>query len=135
MFKIFKVVIEIDIKRKVQSLVKDACANYDADGLCLLETGPDGCRVCRYFRANGHERNRCRYFETAVLPADPALENEYRRELDALSSIVATTPTHRCARCGDPFVKRSNRAKYCDDCRRLAHRDQKREHARKRRAM
>jgi hypothetical protein len=127
-------VIEIDLKRKVQSLVKESCANYDTDGLCLLE-GPDGCRVCRYWRSNGHERNRCRYFETAVLPADPSLENEYRRELDALSSIAETITTHRCARCGDTFVKRSNRAKFCDDCRAIVRRDQKREHARKRRAM
>jgi hypothetical protein len=127
-------VIEIDVKRKIQALVRDSCANYDGDGLCLLE-GSDGCRVCRYFRSNDRERNRCRYFETAVLPADPSLENEYRRELDALSSIAATTPTHRCARCNEPFVKRSNRAKFCDDCRAIVRRDQKREHARKRRAM
>jgi Cysteine-rich VLP len=127
-------VIAIDIKRKIQAHVKSHCANYDTDGLCLLE-GPDGCRTCGYFRSTDYAYNRCRYFETAVLPADPALESEYRRGLDVLYGIVATTPTHRCARCGDAFVKRSNRAKFCDDCRAIVHRDQKREHARKRRAM
>jgi len=131
----FKEVRNIDAKRKIQALVKDSCANYDDNGLCLLETGPDGCRTCGYFRSTDYAYNRCRYFETAVLPADPALESEYRRGLDALYGIVGTTPTHRCARCHEPFVKRSNSAKYCSDCRRLAHRDQKREHARKRRAL
>lgn len=130
-----RLVIEIDVKRKIQALVRDSCANYDADGLCLLETSPDGCRTCRYWRSNGYEYNRCHYFETAVLPADQALENEYRRGLDALYGIVGTTPTHRCARCGDTFVRRSNRAKYCDDCKEIVRRTQKREHARKRRAM
>jgi hypothetical protein len=127
-------VIAIDIKRKIQAHVKSHCANYDTDGLCLLE-GPDGCRVCRYWRSNGYEYNRCRYFETAVLPSDQALESEYRRGLDVLYGINYATSRNRCARCGDPFVKRSNRAKFCDDCRAIVRRDQKREHARKRRTM
>jgi Cysteine-rich VLP len=128
------VVIEIDIKRKIQSHVKSLCANYDADGLCLLETSPDGCRTCGYWRSNGYEYNRCHYFETAVLPADKALETAYRRGLNTLYGIVGTRVSQRCARCNEPFEKRSNRAKYCDDCRELVHRDQKRKHARKRRA-
>ncbi len=40
----------------------------------------------------------------------------------------------RCARCGKPYVAHGNRAKYCDECKVIAKKEQQAEYARRRRA-
>jgi hypothetical protein len=103
---------------QIQRLVRSSCANHSEahvkDG-CLIE--PDGLLTCRYFRDNS-KGARCRYFETSVLPADCGLEARYYGNADKDSAS--------CAMCRKPYVKTSNRQRYCTDCRDRAQTDAKR---------
>lgn len=78
---------------RANALIKKLCANYD-DGNCLLLDEGEGC-VC--VQSISYSL-LCRYFRSAVLPADPALEAE----------ILGTHPD-RCVSCGAPIIKRGNR--------------------------
>ena len=65
----------------------------------------------------------CKWFRWAVLPLDKALEAEiYHRD-----------SVKRCAVCGAAFIPHSNRAKYCEVCKKRVHRQQKNASDRKRR--
>ncbi len=66
----------------------------------------------------------CKWFRWAVLPGDPALEAE----------IFQSDTVKHCAECGQAFVSKSNRARYCPDCAEKVHRRQKTESERKRRS-
>ena len=64
----------------------------------------------------------CKYFRTAVLPADA----------DLYAEVMGSSHHKRCIVCGRPFPVRSNRAVYCDCCaeveRRRKNRDRVRRH-------
>lgn len=104
--------------RKVRTLIRRLCANYDG-GNCLLLDDGDGC-VCPQTISNSL---MCSYFQTAVLPND--------RELCA-KIVGGIHNWKRCILCGRQFVARSNRAVYCDHCaqqeRRRKTRDRVRRH-------
>lgn len=69
-----------------------------------------------------------------MIPADPMLETEYWAVLTGDRSQVAEN-VDNCLRCGERFVKRSNRHQYCDRCAAIRKRDADRESKRKQREM
>jgi hypothetical protein len=86
-------------KRVIRRLVVSGCANYDAGYGCLpLDTG------CYMFTIAFTTSSLCRYFQSAVLPLDPALE-----------AVFSGGPLKACARCGEKIPVCGRRA-YCDAC-------------------
>ena len=83
----------------VRRLVRQCC-NYDHGECIALDDGAGCCCVQTISYSL-----LCKWFRTAVLPLDPALE----------ASLLGG-PTKRCANCGEAFVPGSNRAKYCPAC-------------------
>ena len=96
--------------KQAKGLLRRECCSYD-DGNCLEQDDGDAhictqcisCSVC------------CQWFRYAVLPQLRALEAEIFKDRD----------TRRCVICGQAFVPKSNRAKYCPDCAAKVHRRQK----------
>jgi hypothetical protein len=91
------------LKSEIGKLARLHCANFNTatETDCLYYDKP-----CRYF----NEKGRCSYFETAVLPADEALQARYR------NAITGNAQPVYCASCGDPYERRSNAQKYCRKC-------------------
>ena len=89
--------------RRVKKLIRRLCANNEGGFCLLLDDGYDPC-ICPQLISN---TLLCRYFRSAVLPAD----QEMCAEITGNSMY-----RKRCARCGTSFVPRSNRALYCDRC-------------------
>lgn len=106
--------------RRAKKLIRKLCANCDG-GNCLLLDDGEVC-VCPQLISY---TVLCRYFQTAVLPAD--------RELYA--EIMENNSGKKCASCGKPFVPRSNRALYCDRCRAVNERQRTRERVRRHRGI
>ena len=106
---------------QVNILVRSACANCQ-DGCCLLLD--DGEEVaCPQLRSRSV---CCTFFRNVLLkfPESAGLEAE----------IFHDNNVRRCARCGKPFIPGGNRAKYCDECKVIAKKEQQAEYARRRRA-
>lgn len=102
----------------IRKLIVSECANYCRVYGCLpLESE---C-VMRY---KGYTGGGCKYFRSAVLPLDPALEA-------ALTGNCYET--RACAYCGKLFPARGRRAYCSDECKARAQRMQQREHMRKKR--
>jgi len=120
---------ESKVKTKIRNLAKSKCANHCGNNGCILE--PDGQETCRYDREGSVGHIRCLYFEHCVLPADELLDREYWSELTGDRQNVENVT--KCS-CGERFIKRSNRHKYCDDCAKRKARDRNREHMRKQRS-
>ena len=104
--------------RRVRFLLRCLCANYDS-GNCLLLDDGEAC-VCPQSITNALV---CRYFKTAVLPAD--------REL--LAELTDSRRFRRCVRCGTAFVPTGGRAVYCHECSGTRERERKAAWARKNR--
>jgi len=67
----------------------------------------------------------CRYFESSVLPLDPALE---------AALMGGGADLRRCAACGEVYRASDERRRYCSTlCAGIAQRKQQREHMRKKR--
>ena len=79
---------------RAKKLLRHLCANYDRGNCLLLDDGYDPC-PCPQLISN---TLLCRYFRSAVLPAD--------RELWA--EIVGGTSLRRCIVCGRPIFRPSN---------------------------
>lgn len=92
---------------KVQEYVKSHCANYDRDGLCLLQTSESGVRLCPIFYEIG---KKCNYATTSVLPGDAQIEALYN-----VGKTGAVGGNH-CERCNESFQRTSNRQKFCPKC-------------------
>ena len=106
--------------RRVKKLIRRLCANNDG-GFCLLLDDGDPC-VCPQSITNALV---CRYFKTAVLPADLELNSE----------ILGDTNLRRCTQCGGLFTPTGNRAVYCKICAEARDRERKAVWARKTRLM
>ena len=100
--------------RSVRGLTK-RCCNFSG-GECLLLDGVCPQHISRSLL--------CRWFRRAVLPQQPKREQ----------SIRSPKKLRRCAVCGRGILTRSGRAKYCRDCAKEVHRQQKAKCARKRRS-
>lgn len=90
--------------RQIQEMAVTECANCVC-GECLLLDDGDPC-ICP--QSSSHSL-WCRYFLRAVLPA--------HREL--YFKLCGIGLEKLCSECGAPFYPKSNRAKYCDRCRRI----------------
>ena len=84
---------------RVRRLVRQCC-NYD-HGECIALDDGAGCECVQAISYS----LLCKWFRSAVLPLDPALE----------LSLLGGVPK-RCANCGEAFVPGSNRAKFCPAC-------------------
>ena len=134
----------INTEQKVKQLVIDECACYsstlnDIKHYCDKEYDEDCC--CRLFK-----NDRCGYFEKAVLPMNPQLRELYRAELkgeatekdkekiiEQESSIIGKVNV-RCKRCNDVFLADNYRTQYCDKCKRIMTRKNKREYMERKKA-
>lgn len=87
---------------KVNSLIKRRCCNYDNGNCILLDDGyPCVCPQAISYSLH------CKWFRNYVLPNNQKL----------YSKLYITENRKRCAICGDYFIHTSNRAKYCEICR------------------
>ena len=105
--------------RSVNSLIKKTCCNC-MDGNCILLDDGEPCicpHLISYFLL-------CKWFCTAVLPADKLLYAE----------LYQTGSKKHCTECGAIFISSSNSVKYCPDCRGRITRRQAAERMRKRRS-
>ena len=105
--------------RRANALIRWECCNY-ADGDCIALDDGNACACPQKISCSVC----CKWFRWAVLPLDGTLEAEIFRDKD----------TKRCAICGQAFLPKSNRGKYCPDCAARVHRRQKTESERKRRS-
>lgn len=108
-------------RAKIRRLVTDLCANYDRSD-----------RSCFPLDASCYMLNQwwtgplCRYFQTAVLPVDPALES-------ALTGEDTSFRQKTCPVCGRAYLPVTSQA-YCSEaCRASARRRYERERKRRRR--
>lgn len=99
-------------RRQINRLVKAECCNYQQGSCLLLDDGePVSCPQLISGSLS------CRWFRDAVLPIDKELHSE----------IMGQTALKKCSVCGQPFRAVSNRAKYCERCRKSERRKQYRE--------
>lgn len=105
-------------RKRANSLIRRECCNCE-DGNCIALDDGDTCACPQMISFSVC----CKWFRWAVLPLDKALEAE----------IFYGDSVKRCAECGAVFVPGSNRAKYCDTCKKQVHRRQKNASDRKRR--
>lgn len=104
--------------RKVNQLIKTTCCNYHQGNCLLLDDGE--ARPCPQLISRSLS---CKWFRDAVLPADKELYAE----------IFGDESIKKCCVCGQPFRAVSNRAKYCERCRKNERRRQEAERLRNRR--
>ena len=102
--------------KKAYALAKKNCCNC-YDGFCVLFDTPCPQCITRSLI--------CKWFIQAVLPADTPLYVEITGD---------NRNTRLCEKCGEPFVSRSNRAKYCKACASAVRKQKQREYVRKMRA-
>lgn len=97
-----------DERREIRRSVIAECANYDSEYGCL----PLDCEC--YMLNKWYTGSLCGYFESSVLPTNPALERSLKSE--------PPTNTKPCAICGKPFPK-AGRKTYCSEkCRDIGQR-------------
>ena len=106
--------------RKVNALVKKECCNCD-NGHCILLDDGEEC-VCPQTISFSL---LCKWFRTAVLPADKLLYAE----------LYQTEDRRRCTECGASFASTSNNVKYCPEYRKRVQRMKATERKRKQRAL
>ena len=106
-------------RKQAASLIRRECCCCE-DGNCIVLDDGDTCTCPQTVSFSVC----CKWFRWAVLPLDGTLEAEIFRDKD----------TKRCAICGQAFLPKSNRAKYCPGCAARVHRRQKTESERKRRS-
>lgn len=102
---------------KVNASIRKLCANYDADGNCLLLS--DICPQMQSYSL------LCIYCRTNVLPADKELYAEL---------FGKSGNDKQCAKCRKAFRANSNRAKHCPECGAKAVREASRKRQQKRRS-
>ena len=101
-------------RKRANSLIRRECCNCEG-GNCLALDDGDTCACPQMISFS----ICCKWFRWAVLPLD--------------AEIFYGDSVKRCAVCGAAFVSGSNRAKYCDTCKKRIHRQQKNASDRKRR--
>lgn len=107
-----------DVLRPIKSLIRNQCASFQNGNECRVCPGDQ--TICSFFRSDGKYPDylksgavRCSYFETHVLPADPALELAYwgKHPEGQHGKSVGN-----CSRCKASFIKQSNRHVFCKEC-------------------
>ncbi|MED0701083.1 cysteine-rich VLP protein [Aeribacillus composti] len=119
------------LQNRLARLARQNCANYQG-GECLIMLGG---QCVLEIETDRLPANVCPYFMKFVLPADPALMDEYLDYFPCGYPLKKEKQNlNPCARCGELFEKRSNAAKYCPTCRSLNKRDKARARKQKQRA-
>ena len=109
-----------DTYRSVSAVIKQYCCNY-YDGDCILLDSDYHCTCPQSVSYS----LLCKWFRDNVLPNDRKLYGEL---------LIAET-RKKCSVCGRYFIVQSNRAKYCDDCRKRITRLQAAQRKQKQREM
>ena len=120
---------EPQLIRMIDAHIKKECPNY-YKGFCDAKDKP-----CTWHREEEPFTNRgitCGWLRDGVLPLDKELRGFYenwkqaelaRREKNMPHAIidapVENTRIDTCAGCRQPMVVKSNRQKYCEDCRKI----------------
>ena len=106
---------------RAKKLIRRLCANYDHGNCLRLDDGWDPCPCPQLISTS----LLCRYFRSAVLPADWELYCE-----------VTSKPGRRkiCAVCGEKFIARGNHSLYCLRCAAQQKQRKNRERVRRHRA-
>ena len=120
---------EPQLIRLIDAHIKKECPNY-YKGFCDAKDKP-----CVWRREEEPFTNRgitCGWLRDGVLPLDKELrgfyENWKQAELErrekkmpyvTIDAPVEKTRIDTCAGCRQPMVVRSNRQKYCEDCRKI----------------
>ena len=109
-----------DTYRSVNAVIKQYCCNY-YDGNCIfLDSGyPCTCPQSISYSL------LCKWFRDNVLPNDKKLYGE----------LYISEKRKKCSVCGKYFIANSNRAKYCDNCRKRIIQLQATQRKRKQREM
>lgn len=108
--------------KKVKKLAKDLCATFEGCDGCMLT--PNDRDQCVYYWQSDRIYYRCRYFETHVLPSNPALEEAYYEEINVKQEDKKDVDY--CEMCGKSYKKNSNRQKYCGTCKERAEKEARR---------
>ena len=120
---------EPQLIRLIDAHIKKECPNY-YKGFCDAKDKP-----CTWRREEEPFTNRgitCGWLRDGVLPLDKELRGFYenwkqaelaRREKNGHAIVgiaeVQATNIDTCAGCRRPMVVKSNRQKYCEDCRKI----------------
>lgn len=78
-------------------------------------------------------KQRCKWFEVAVLPLFPGVEAIYREQHQIAQRQDTVTRRNRCRNCQSIFYRKSNRQALCEDCTRLERQAKQREYQRQHR--
>jgi len=100
------------------SLIRNECANHfsiqcSIKNYCCLTD-----KTCVFFLEN---KPRCKYFEESVLPIKKDLEYKYRRGRNLRELIIQAS----CKNCSRLFIRKSKKEKYCDECKQVRKKQQK----------
>ena len=100
------------------SLIRNECANYfsiqcSIKNYCCLTDN-----TCVYFSEN---KPHCKYFEESVLPIKKDLEYKYRQERNLCELVIQVS----CKNCSRLFLRKSRKEKYCDECKQVRKKQQK----------
>ena len=101
------------IRLTVRAVIAGECCNHFRDGpggvanWCVVKDA--ACPIFATFR-------RCKWFETAVLPAWPDVAAEYAVLAGQnLSGEITVTRRAICRHCGEAFKALHNRQQYCSE--------------------
>ena len=94
------------MEKRVATLLRKLCANYDG-GNCLLLDDGESCVCVQSISKYGIY---CNYFKNAVLPADERLH----------ADIMKPTGGKRCVLCHQAFALRAKNQRYCPACAAIA---------------
>jgi hypothetical protein len=94
------------LEKRVATLLRKLCANYDG-GNCLLLDDGESCVCVQSISKYGIY---CNYFKNAVLPADERLH----------ADIMKPTGGKRCVLCHQAFALRAKNQRYCPACAAIA---------------
>lgn len=123
------------LQRRIHSHAKSNCANH---------TGDDGCIMAQHgkcvlsFEADRVTANVCPYYMRSVGESNVKLFDEYLRFFPVDYPIKSSDygmDKDQCAKCGEDYVRNSNRQIYCKECSAEIRRNKERERQAKRRAI
>ena len=106
-----------DEQRAVRTLIRNECATLPA---CEQEFRCSP-RTCPQTENN---ELKCRWFIEAVLPLNRDLQNRLAKRFDLGETDKTIDALKPCAVCGKAFEAKSNRARYCLECRGTTRRKQ-----------
>ena len=102
-------------------IIREHCCNLQDNNCLLLDVGEEV--ACPQLRSRSA---CCTFFRNVLLKLTEAAGLE--------AEIFHDDNVRRCARCGKPYIAHGNRAKYCDECKVIAKKEQQAEYARRKRA-